>query len=270
MCGLSTVEAKSGCEIRTSGPVPSVPLIVTAAPEYDSLAALHEGERFPQGAELTLLRNGRIEPLVPQLAESADASVSFDGKTVLFAGKKNAGDPWQIWQMALDGGQPQLVLTARTDLIRPMWMPAGRMVYARRAPTGFVLETAALDGSRRLKLSYVAGNFIPDDVLRDGRVLFESAFPLGVGTKPELYTVYADGSGEEAVRCDHQHAQRAGSREHGRQMPTGTSSLSKPDTWSGLPPRWPAKLPSPRRRRLRWRRDGVAGRALAAGRPPTR
>jgi hypothetical protein len=217
-CGFAAQvhPASSGAESPVSAPV-----IFTATPVYDSLAALHGGERFPQGAQLMLLRDGRITPLVPQLAASADASVSFDGKTVLFAGKKNAGDPWQIWQMALDGGQPQMVLAARTDLIRPMWMPDGWMVYARREASGFALETAALDNSERLKLSYVPGNFIPDDVLRDGRVLFESGFPLGVGLKPEIYTVYADGSGEEAVRCDYEEALRAGGREHARKMLSG-------------------------------------------------
>ena len=217
-CGFAAQlhTANAGAE-----PTLDVPVIFTAAPAYDSLAALGGGERFPDGAELMLLRNGRMEPLVPQLAASADASVSFDGKAVLFAGKKNPGDPWQIWQMALDSGQPQLVLAARTDLIRPLWMPDGRMVYARREASSFALETAALDNSGRLKLSYVPGNFVPDDVLRDGRVLFESGFPLGAGAKPEIYTVYSDGSGEEAVRCDHEEAQRAGGRERGREMSSG-------------------------------------------------
>ena len=59
---------------------------------------------------------------------------------------------------------------------------------------GFALESAALDGSSLLKLSYIPGNVIPDDVLRDGRVLFDSGFPLGAGAKPEIYIVYADGT----------------------------------------------------------------------------
>jgi hypothetical protein len=215
-CGLAAQSKPAPAK-----PALNIPVIFTAAPVYDSLAALRGGERFPRGAQLMLLRNGRITPLVPQLAASADASVSFDGKTVLFAGKRNHSDPWQIWQIPANGGQPQFVVRAQTDLIRPLWMPDGRMVYARRAPSGFVLQTAALDGSQALSLSYVPGNFIPEDVLRDGRVLFTSGFPVGAGAKPEIYTVYADGSGEEAVRCDHAEAQRAGGRAHARQLPSG-------------------------------------------------
>ena len=141
-------------------------MIFTAAPVYESLAALRGEERFPQGAQLMVLRGGRTEPLVASLAASADASVSFDAKTVLFAGKKSAGDRWGIWEVAVEGGLPRLVLGGETDLIRPLWMPEGRFVYARRGENGFALETAGLDGAGPRQLSYLPGNFIPDDVLQ--------------------------------------------------------------------------------------------------------
>ncbi len=63
-------------------------VIVTAAPAYEPLAALRGDERFPKGAQLLLIHAGKAEPLVPEFAASADASVSFDGGKVLFAGKK--------------------------------------------------------------------------------------------------------------------------------------------------------------------------------------
>lgn len=199
-----------------------VGVIYTAAPVYDSLAALRGGERFPQGAQLMALREGKAEPLVPRFAASADATLSFDAKTIVFAGKKTAAEPWAIWSVAADGGEPQPVIRAATDLIRPLPMPDGRFVYARRGPEGFTLETAGPGRSNVLQLSYGPGNFVPDDVLRDGRVLFESMFPLGVGATPEMYLVYADGSGVESVRCDHAAAvaETAG-RAHGRQMRSG-------------------------------------------------
>jgi hypothetical protein len=200
--------------------IETVPVIFTAAPVYASLAALHGEERFPQGAQLMVLRGGRTEPLVAGFAASTDANVSFDGKTVLFSGKKNAGDKWGIWDVAVEGGTPKLVLAGAMDLIRPLWMAEGRFVYARRAAGGFALETAGLDGAGPLKLSYLPGNFVPDDVLRDGRVLFESGFPLGAGATPEMFLVYADGSGVESVRCDHA-AGSAQGREHGRQLLSG-------------------------------------------------
>lgn len=215
------VQGVAGQQTRSGAPSKLMaPVIFTAAPIYNSLAALRGEERFPRGAQLMALRDGHNEPLTPNFAASADASVSFDAKMILFAGKKSAGDPWGIWEVALDGGTPRRVITASTDLIRPMWMPGGRMVYARRTPEGFALETASLDGQDVLRLTYLPGNFVPDDVLRDGRVLFESGFPLGAGTTPELFLVYADGSGVESVRCDHPEPS-SGGREHGRQLFSG-------------------------------------------------
>ena len=66
----------------------TVPVIVTAAPAYEPLAELRGRERFPQGAQLLVVRDGKAEPLVPGFAATADADVSFDGKSVLFAGEQ--------------------------------------------------------------------------------------------------------------------------------------------------------------------------------------
>ena len=219
LCGFLPQQGARAGHARERAVLPDV--IFTAAPVYESLAALHGGERFPKGAQLMAVRGGRVEPLAPALAASADASVSFDGKTVLFAGKKTAGDPWQIWEMPVSGGEPRLVIGGTTDLIRPLWMPGDRFVFARKAPGGFQMEAAPIEDLASTRLSYGPGNSIPDDVLRDGRVLFEAGYPLGAGDSPELYLVYADGSGVESVRCDHSAGSAGGGRAHGKQMTSG-------------------------------------------------
>lgn len=206
--------ARTDMTVVKTAKLPTV--LYTATPFYDSLAALAGRERFPQGAQLMILRGDYAEPLLPDFAASADASVSFDGTEVLFAGKRRKGDPWQIWRTALKGGEPQRVIASSEDAIRPLWMPGGRLLYAIRERHGFALQTASLDGSDRLALSYTPGNYVPDDVLHDGRILFESGFPLGAGSLPEMFLVYPDGSGVESVRCDHGSA-----REHGREMQSG-------------------------------------------------
>ena len=63
-----------------------------------------------------------------------------------------------------------------------------------------------------LRVTYMAGSAVPSDVLADGRILFEAAFPLGAFPQrsrgagqpvAEMYLVYQDGSGVESYRCDH-------------------------------------------------------------------
>jgi hypothetical protein len=84
-------------------------------------------------------------------------------------------------------------------------------VYAHRIENKFALEIAPLNGTdASIRLTHAPGNFLPSDVLQDGRILFESGYPVESAKVSELYTVYTDGSGVEAYRCDHGHARHSG------------------------------------------------------------
>ena len=191
-----------GFSAQTAG-VSSETILVTAAPAYDPLAALHGTERYPKGAHLLLVRAGKPEPLLPHFAASADASVSFDAETILFAGKMTSSDPWQIWELTLSDHSVRQVTAGTNDAIRPLYLPERKMVFARRAPYGFQLVAAGLDGKDELPLTYMRASALPEDVLADGRILFQSGYPIGTGTTPEQFLVYSDGSGVESYRCDH-------------------------------------------------------------------
>jgi hypothetical protein len=193
-----------------------VPVIVTASSTYDPTAALRGEERFARGAQLLLVRNGKAEPLIEGFAASADADVSFDAKRVLFAGKKNANEPWTIWELTLTDRSVRKVIGGDADAIRPLYLPDDRLVFATRTAPGFQLATAQLNGSDALQLTHINGSVIPSDVLADGRILFESMYPLGEGKTPELYLVYSDGSGVESYRCDH-----GAARWGGKQLASG-------------------------------------------------
>jgi hypothetical protein len=222
ICGFSPdVSQKIGTDV-----------IVTSAAEYEPLAALKGGERFKKGAQLLRIHEGKAEPLVAEFAASADANISFDGEKVLFAGKKAAGDAWQIWELTLAGGLLRQVTTGATDAIRPLYLPGWRVVYALRTPHGFEMQSSRLMESKALTeiepagtlpvlpLTYMSASAVPADVLADGRILFESGYPLGSGATPEMYLVYQDGSGVESYRCDHPSEQSKG-RWGGKQLASG-------------------------------------------------
>ncbi|HEV2325623.1 MAG TPA: hypothetical protein VGS10_16855 [Terracidiphilus sp.] len=219
--------------------------IVTAAPVYMPIAELRGQERFPRGAQLLLVHNGIAQPLVTGFAATADADLSFDAGTVLFAGKRNAADPWQIWELTFKSGWVRKVIATNSDAERPLYLPGGRMVWAQRTPFGFQMQTAR-DGDLHpevlnptagpgvLPLTYAHASAFPAYVVADGRILFESGFPLGEGSTPELYLVYADGSGVESYRCDHGRARWGASQlssgdvvfTHGGTLARFTSALA--------------------------------------------
>jgi len=240
-CGFSQGAAKAlGADV-----------IVTAAPVYQPLAALSGGERFPKGAELLLVHNGKAEPLVTGFAASADANVSFDGNTVLFAGKESDAAPWQIWELTLATHAVRKVTATATDAIRPLYLPTavpgGRLVYAQRTAQGFQLENArAIELAAKdapndpqaalVQVTFLAGSAVPTDVLADGRILFDAGFPLGGKERAtaELFLVYSDGSGVESYRCDHGLARWGGKQlasgdvvfTHGARLARFTSPLA--------------------------------------------
>jgi hypothetical protein len=247
MAGAEMVAFLALCGFApTPSHCPSEDFIVTAAPVYKPLAELRGAERFPNGAQLLLVHNGKTERLVPGFAATADADVSYDGKSVLFAGKKSANDYWQIWELTLSDRSVRKVTSTSGDAVRPFHLPGGRLVWAQRTADGFHLGSSddgkppdsiplnPTAGPGILPLTYIHANAFPSGVLRDGRILFESGFPLGLGSTPEIYLVYADGSGVESYRCDHGRA-RWGARQlesgdviftHGASLGRFTSPLA--------------------------------------------
>jgi len=190
--------------------------LYTAAPRYEPLAWMHGGERFPSGAAVFRHDPTGDHPLLPDFAQSCDPAISFDGQRVLFAGKVKAQDPWQVWEVSVAGGEPHRITSGPEDCIRPLYLPENRIVYARKNAGRFVIETVDVADGKPLALTYGPANFLPTDILLDGRILFEAGYPLGSESAPEIYTVYSDGSGVESYRCDHGPA-----RHQGRQISSG-------------------------------------------------
>lgn len=237
----------SSCALAAGAAQPAgADFIVTATPVYTPLAELRGQERFPQGAQLLLVKMGKPQPLLSGFFASADADVSFDGKSVLFAGKRAAGDPWQIWELTLADGALRRVIETADNAERPLYLPGGRLVWAQRTATGFQLQSSGdgrppvayymnpTAGPGILPLTDLPASAFPDSVLADGRILFEAGFPLGSGSTPELYLVYADGSGVESYRCDHGRARWGGAQlasgdvvfTHGASLARFTSPLA--------------------------------------------
>lgn len=183
--------------------------LYTVAKHYEPLAWMKGADRFASGAIIFVNDTVGRHPLVPSFAASADPAVSFDGERVLFAGKQKASEPWQVWEMPL-GGEPRRVTSGPEDCIRPFYLPGNHLVYARRTAGRFEIEAMDLAGGKPLPLTYGPASFLPTDVLRDGRILFEAGHPLASEDTAELYTVYPDGSGLESYRCDHGPARHLG------------------------------------------------------------
>jgi endoglucanase len=142
------VAALTGCSTLQGQGVVPVPYIYTEASSYDSAAAGNGGERFPAGAALQLISGAATNGGSRGGAAPADAAVSFDGRRVLFSGKQGPADPWQIFEIAVDGGVARCIVPEKTDAIAPFYLPEDRIVYSRRSAAAEHRPRKALWGRR--------------------------------------------------------------------------------------------------------------------------
>ena len=76
----------------------------TAAEKQGPLADGMLRRSFGDGGRVVLWHPGATpQPLVTGFHSACDPQVSFDGRRILFAGKRNAKDRWDIFEIAADG-----------------------------------------------------------------------------------------------------------------------------------------------------------------------
>jgi hypothetical protein len=194
-------------------------------------AKLHGGQagRFllngaaDKGSRIVILaRQGSPAVLTPEFAAAADPSVSFDGKRILFSGKRTAQDTWDIWEMDPDGRNKRQITSgfgncrepeylARSSITPPdfdskvRWITfisdAAGTYQEGRAELATSLYAASLEpiegrGSVTRRTTFNLSSDFSPTVLQDGRVLFTSRQKYA--NSPEKYPLLAanwDGTG---------------------------------------------------------------------------
>ena len=226
ICGFAPDTAQSaGAKIDAD-------IIVTAAPVYEPLAALRGEERFPKGAQLLLIHAAKWSRWWRGLRLRRTRMSPSTARRCSLRASRAAGDSWQIWEFTLADRSVRKVIATASDYASARFICRADAWSGRSARPGdfnwspqktAIRRHRALESDTRpgmLPLTYMQASAFPADVLADGRILFEAGFPLGSGSTPEIYLVYADGSGVESYRCDHGRA-----RWGGRQLATRRRGL---------------------------------------------
>jgi hypothetical protein len=202
-----------------SQPVPvklSAPIVFTQLPPASSPAG------YGRGGHLVLLSpEGTTRVLTRDFESAADPEVSFDGKRVLFAGRKTAADHWNIYEMAADGSGVRQFTRGLGDCRSPVYQSAlfylndARPIYQvtfvstaageyneHGAALASNLYSVRLDGSEVRRLTYTASSSFDPFQMPDGRILFSSWH----GARVNLFGINLDGtdyaafSGEQGRR----------------------------------------------------------------------
>jgi hypothetical protein len=151
--------------------------------------------KYVVGARIVVLRSSASEPvnLTPEFRAACDPDVSFDGKAIVFAGKRSPDDPWQIWRMNSDGSQKVQITRGQGDCISPVHagnrfylndpQPTPQIIYVGSAHgwrneqgTGSAFSLYATDpeGKADHRLTFNLNSDLSPDILPNGRIVFTS------------------------------------------------------------------------------------------------
>ena len=173
-------------------------------------------QRFPQGSSVARLVSSAKQNSVVNLTDgffaAADPQVNFDGSRILFSGRKEQSDHWQIWEMNLDGTNKRQVTQCAEDCLRGAYLPADEIVFTVETTKGkqllSYLAVAKADGSDLHRITFGSAAFRLETVLGDGRIVASAPWPLRADAESDgsrvFYTLRPDGTALESFRCEHQ------------------------------------------------------------------
>jgi hypothetical protein len=203
-----------------------VPLVVTRIPRHprqpaakDTRTALVRPGDFA-GARLVLVTtDGQVRPLTPGFDSACDPNVSFDGQRVLFAGRREPGARWRIWETWLNGLNPRPISPADLEARSPIHVstlftldspqPWYTTVFVGADSTlneagqtgAFSLYNIKLDGTELRRLTFNPNANLDPFQMWDGRLLYAAErHPVQPGAARAhvgIYAVHIEGADVE-------------------------------------------------------------------------
>ena len=218
---LAVGGADASAKARLDAPmvVTQVPVRVQALPSARDSKDLVRGDWF-DGARLVVVSpDGLVRVLSEGFQSACDPSVSFDGKRMLFAGRKERDTRWRIWEMGLDGQGLRPVSPENLDARSPIYVSAlftlnspepwfttvfvGResSLNERGRPSASSLYDITLDGKELRRLTYNPNRNLDPFQIWDGRVIYSAErYPNEggpAGGRVGLYAIHMEGADME-------------------------------------------------------------------------
>ncbi len=139
--------------------------------------------------------------LTKEFLAACAPSLSYDGRYLLFQGKKVENDPWQIWVMDLHRNSTSRVTDLPENCTDPLYLPDGTIAFSR---TGSVKKRdistifkCNMDGSNLQQLTFHPSMDLAASVLKDGRILFTSSQQYPDTKDPVFLVMRPDGTKTE-------------------------------------------------------------------------
>jgi Hydrazine synthase alpha subunit middle domain len=128
-----------------------------------------------------------LENLTPDFLSARDPSISFDGQTIFFVGKRSAASFYQVYKMSIDGTDIVQLSSEPVNHSNPLQVgdlfylndvaPTPQIIYGRQTygpPAIYAFFASNFDGSEPRQITHNVFSDIEADVLPNGRLVFSS------------------------------------------------------------------------------------------------
>jgi hypothetical protein len=236
--GFGVVAAQASRQSRDSVPPSSSrvesALIVTQFPAHHSTAVKRQenadnwllwADRWDRARLVKVHPDSSIAVLSDGFHSASDPEISFDASHILFAGKKTAGDDWNIYEMATDGSNVRQITNGIGDCRNPGYQARLYTIVSPKpwyqltfvgsedgalneygVGTATNLYSCKLDGSSVRRLTFNLSSDRDPFIMPDGRLLFASrqcsTLDRGLRGRISLFGINIDGTDYAAFCTD--------------------------------------------------------------------
>jgi Tol biopolymer transport system component len=208
--------AAAGGGINSGLVVTQVPIIQQGQPDDPLMAGLLRADLCEEARIVIVDPDGTKRVLSESFHSACDPDISFDGRRILFAGRRLVSDDWNIFEMNVDGTEVRQITRGLGDCRSPFYQGSIYTIVSD-APwpqIGFVgngagelnehghlpstsLYTCRLDGSDVRRVTFNPSADVDPTMLPDGRMLFaswqRSTLQRGAIGRVSLFSAQTDG-----------------------------------------------------------------------------
>ncbi len=173
-------------------------IIVTGTPAKDPLSPSSD-EKI---GILDPSRPSAIKILTKDFYSACSPDISCDGKTLLFSGRKNEQDHWQVWEMDISSSRFRQITSCNDNCLFPAYLPDDRILFSRMLQNDSLKSKLSLfrckqDGSGSERITFNPATWYSSAILSDGRILVNCTQEYPEHGEPQLIVLRPDGTKAE-------------------------------------------------------------------------
>lgn len=117
-----------------------------------------------------------VRILTGEFLSACSPEVSYDGKSMIFAGRRSEPESWQVWEMNLRSSRIRNISSCTENCFYPAYLPDSKVVFSKMISNDSLKSPLSLfrcniDGTGMERITFTPAAWNTSTILNDGRIL---------------------------------------------------------------------------------------------------